>query len=168
MKDQINNEFSILRILLPSLFIVTVLNIFTKLISGYNAAIAAQYSDLEKIANHSPRFGFYDSFNFFNHSAFFTFFALFIFLTSLAFDRWNKTHFYSKISLLIFVLSFLQATFFSLCFSEIVEIEWNIEFVLPNIFDQTLFIFFTLTIFLQIKIIYDFVIERFHAKISLK
>lgn len=168
MKENLKKDVSILKFLLSSVFILTVLSISTKFINGYNQAISEKFSELGKIANNSPQFEFYVFYTFHNHSSFFAIFAFFIFLNSFALNRFTNNHFYSYISFLIFGLSALQATYLSVWFTKLVNIEENFLLIQPDVFDVILYIFFTLTIILQIKIIYRFAIKRFHAKISLK
>lgn len=153
---------------LSSIFILTISSISAKMIRSYNQAISDKFAELGSIADNSPQFGFYDCFNVYNHPAIFTGFAVFIFLTSFALTKFTKTLFPLVVSFLIFAVSLLQARYLSVWFPEVVNIEWNSLLIQPDVFDSILYIFFALTIFLQIKIIYRFAIERFHAKISLR
>lgn len=168
MKKHLKKELLALRVLIPSILFLTVFSIISKFIKGYNSAVSERFSELEKIANNSPAFVFSDCSSFYNHPFIFTLFAIFIFLTFLFYKKLTQTNLFTITSGIIFVLTLLQSSYLSLWFAKIVNIEWNYLLIGFDIFDLILYFLFTLTIFLQIKIIYYFVRERFQAKISLK
>lgn len=161
-----NKEFSALKFFIYLTAFATVIGISSKFISGYNSAIEEKFSKLEINANNSMSFWISDCYNFFPHELFFILFLIFTFLFLLAARKFINAGFLTMITFATFTLTLLQATYLSVWFAEFANIEWNSTLIRPNIFDSILYFCFAIIFFIQLKIIYRFVRERFRYKIS--
>lgn len=171
MKESIlftKNEYLILKLFIALTSFVTVTSVSSKFINGYNSAIEEKFSKLEINANNSMSFWISDCYSFFPHELFFIFFLIFTFLFLLAARKFINAGFLTIITFATFTLTLLQATYLSVWFAELANIEWNSALIRPNIFDGVLYFCFAIIFLIQVKIIYRFAKEKFQAKISLK